>query len=102
MGSAPTPTNRYRPELSRIDLLAEIEDYVKDSIVTDTGDAVLSIIIDLTLQAERDNRPLFSNPIKEPYFYSRFVRRWILEGVEERVKSEEANKKFKAKIMGKK
>jgi hypothetical protein len=71
-----------------------MEDYIKDSIIAESGDPILNIIIDLTLSAEQDQRPLFSDPIREPYFYSRYVRRWILEGIKERAAVGDANKRL--------
>lgn len=91
MGAA-TPAPLSDPGLSRADYLAKIEDYVKDSIVSGSADPVLSIIIDLVLDAEQ--RPLFFDPIREPYFFSRHVRRWILEGVKERSAINEGKKKL--------
>lgn len=81
-------TSGYEPNergvvLSREDLLAELEDYVKDCIRVGSADPVLAIIIDLTLEAERQKRPLFSDALKEPYFFGKYVKRWILEGIEE-------------------
>ncbi len=102
MGSAETPAVRPAADgrrLSRSDFLAELEAYVKDYLLSDLGgDGVLDILIDLTLEAERSQRPLYADPIREPYFYSRYVRRWILEGVQECAAIQGGNQKLWASL----
>ena len=76
---------------SRESLLAELEDYVRDSIITGSGDYVLSVLIDLVISSEREQRPLFPL-LEEPLFFRKHIRPWIIAGYAEYSKIEEAKK----------
>ena len=52
-------------------------------ITGNTDDSVLDYLVGLTLTAIGEARPLFPNPLEEPYFYQRYFRKWVAEGLEE-------------------
>jgi hypothetical protein len=71
------------PKLSVDDLLAELEDIVKDAIVGGaTEDHYLGYLLNMVVASIADGRPLFSSPLDEPAFYRRF-RRWVIGGLDE-------------------
>ena len=47
-------------------------------------DPVLDNLIELTILATYENRPLFPDILKEPIFYRKYFKRWVSEGLEER------------------
>ena len=68
------------------ELLGELEDTVKDAILTDDyEDAVLTRLIEITLASITEKRPLFPSILDEPEFYRRYFRRWVEEGMQERI-----------------
>lgn len=77
MGAAEAPPGRDRDEF-----LGELEDYVKDSILTTSGDPVLAKLIEIVLDADRES--LFPLALDEPVLFRR-IRRFILEGIRERL-----------------
>ena len=75
----------YVPKKSEHESLSEIEDYVKDAILTeDFSDEYFASLFELTLTAKSSGRHLFANPMDEPLFYRRHFVRWIEEGMEEK------------------
>lgn len=89
MGTEP-PKSEDDPGKGRIaDLLEELEDAVKDAILTTTDDPILSILLEITLNSLVTHRPLFDNPLEEPIFYRRHFVKWVEEGLQERAKTEE-------------
>jgi hypothetical protein len=83
------------------DLLAEMEDVVKDAILTgEVTDIVLSNLIEITTYSKVSDRPLFSDPLVEPVFYRRYFSRWVVEGLEERMKADKANNVDLKKMLG--
>ncbi len=74
----------------RIDLI-EMEEHVKDAILTDEfSDLVLLRLVDLTITAIQEERPLFPNLLEEPAFYRKNFRLWVREAMEERKALEQA------------
>ena len=79
----------------------ELEDAVKDLIVTgSTDDSVLDYLVGLTLTAIGEARPLFPNLLEEPYFYQRYFRKWVAEGLEELRKIAESETALTKEIQG--
>lgn len=74
------------------DELVEIEDYVKDYIVTkEADDPILSQYIALVRKERRTGIPIFTCGILDrPAFFENFLRPWILEGLQELDAMEEA------------
>jgi hypothetical protein len=71
------------PKLGVEDLLADLEDIVKDAIVGGaTADRYLGRLLEIVFASIADGRPLFNNPLDEPAFYRTF-RRWVMEGLGE-------------------
>ena len=69
------------------ELLAELEDKVKDAIIVgQSGDYVLDEILLIIINSIQTGRQLYSNPLKEPAFYQKYLRRWVDEGLEELAK----------------
>ncbi len=50
-------------------------------VTGDIDDPVLDTLIELTLQSDTENRPLFPNLIDEPIFYRKYFKRWVHEGL---------------------
>jgi hypothetical protein len=66
------------------ELLSEIEDEVKDAIISQSGDdPVLSEILLLIINSIHTGRYLYQSPLEEPAFYQKYLRRWVEEGLEE-------------------
>ena len=67
-----------------------MEDKVKDAILDGVSqDAVLDHLVALSLSEILRGKPLFSSPLDEPYFYQKYFRRWIEEGLAEYRKANE-------------
>ena len=47
------------------------------------ADASIGLIVELTVAAIQEDRPLFPNPIDEPIFYRRYIKRWVREELEQ-------------------
>lgn len=95
MGTAQAPT-RGR---SWRDELAELEDVIRDAVITGVvEDRSLAITLDLII-AEQNGRPLFPSALEEPVFY-RQVKGFVLAGIEERAKIEEIRERASSGIAG--
>jgi hypothetical protein len=46
----------------------------------------LELLIDLALESEK--RPLYPSTIEEPYFFRRYIKPWILDGINELSRAE--------------
>ena len=66
--------------------LGELEEVVKDYILTGGGDPTLRLLVDLTAVSITEERPLFPNPLEEPAFFRKFFKVWVREGLQERAK----------------
>ena len=74
------------------EIIGGLEDVVKDAILTDNfDDPVLTRLIEITLASITEKRPLFPSILDEPEFYRSHFRRWVEEGMQERVKEREAH-----------
>lgn len=77
------------PKKSEIPSIEDIEDYVKDAIVSeDFSDPVFALLFDLVIEARVTKRHLFENPLTEPLFFRRYFLKWIDEAIEEKKKIE--------------
>jgi len=73
--------------------LIELEEYIKDAIITRSGDdRMLAIVLDIVLSSIADGRPLYPNIFDEPIFYRRYIKPWIEEGLREAAKIAEVTK----------
>ena len=63
--------------------MAELEEAIKDAVITRPEDPILAILLEVTMASVQDGRPLFPNPLEEPLFYRKYFRRWVLEGLKE-------------------
>ncbi len=89
MGAGPPKSEEDLGKLR--DLLAEMEDAVKDDILSgEVNDLVLSNLIEIVTYSKVTGRPLFASPLDEPAFYRRYFARWVEEGLEEKRKVEQA------------
>ncbi len=80
---------RFAPKSA--ELLGELEDIVKDAILTDNyEDPVLTRLIEITLASITEKRPLFPTVLEEPEFFRRYFRRWVEEGMQERIQERAA------------
>ena len=70
--------------------LGELEEAVKDHVLTGEGDVVLRLLVDLTAVSIVEGRPLFPNPLEEPAFFRKFFKEWVREGLQERAKLRQA------------
>ena len=69
-----------------------MEDEVKDAILTGISeDIVLLGLIEITLESINSGRPLYNNPLTEPFLYRKHLRRWVEEGLSESRKLREQN-----------
>jgi hypothetical protein len=50
--------------------------------LTGSEDPYLLVLTELVLTSDRDKRELYPL-LEEPVFYRKYIRRWILEGMEE-------------------
>ena len=83
------------------ELFEELEDEVKDAIVTGiTEDRVLDQILLIVINAIQTGRQLYSNPLEEPAFYQKYLRRWVDEGLEELMKVKRLEEKQTSKVTG--
>jgi len=52
-----------------------MESAITDAVISgSTNDPVLGILVDLTLSAKMEGRPLFQNLVQEPILYRHFKR----------------------------
>jgi hypothetical protein len=56
-----------------------MEDEVRDCFHGEPSDPILANIVDLTATSLVENRPLFANPLDEPSFFKKYIKRWIKE-----------------------
>ena len=70
--------------------IGELEEAVKDHILTGEGDPSLRLLVELTAVSIAEERPLFPNPLEEPAFFRKFFKIWVREGLQERGKLEAA------------
>ena len=70
--------------------LGELEEAVKDHILTGDGDPVLRVLVDLTAASITEERPLFPNLLEEPAFFRKYFKSWVREGLLERAKLQAA------------
>lgn len=61
---------------------------------------MLDYLVGLTLTAIGEARPLFPNLLEEPYFYQRYFRKWVAEGLEELRKIAESETALTKEIQG--
>lgn len=54
----------------------------------------------MTVTSIGEERPLFDNPLEEPYFYQRYFKRWVKEGLDEISKIEEQEADTAKKVQG--
>jgi hypothetical protein len=68
-----------------------MEDMVKDAVMGDLEDPdpILDRIIFLTTQEIVNHRYLFQSPLEEPYFYQKYFRKWVEEGIREYITARE-------------
>lgn len=88
MGAAAIP--RRSRELA--DELSELEDAVKDIVYLGRGnDAYMNALVGFAVTLVQENRTIESNPLNEPYFFNRYIRRWVKEALGEvqRLRKEE-------------
>jgi len=64
---------------------------VKDAVMGDLEDPdpILDRIIFLTTQEIVNHRYLFQSPLEEPYFYQKYFRKWVEEGIREYITARE-------------
>lgn len=99
MGTRPPKSTEDLQRLS--DTLSEMEDAVKDAILTGaTDDIVLSYLIEIASYSKFTDRPLFPNPLMEPIFYRRYFYRWVVEGLAEKEKTDTATNVDLKKLLG--
>jgi hypothetical protein len=65
------------------DLLAELEEAVRSCVNGEITDVTIGLIVELTIAAIRDKRPLFPNPLDEPNFYRMYIKRWVKEELDQ-------------------
>jgi hypothetical protein len=53
---------------------------VKGSILAESMDPVLALVVNLTL--EDKHRPLYPSPLVEPSFYRMYLKPWIYDGLQ--------------------
>ena len=82
---------RTTPKSKKI--LEELENVVKDAVVSGSDDPVLEHLIELTITSLLEGRPLYQNILEEPDFYRRYFKKWVKEGLREH----EAMEKIKNK-----
>lgn len=87
---APEPDGRERG-----DDLVDLEDYIKDYIVSGLDDdPILNQYLALVLAEQETGVPLYDLPLLDrPAFFERKIRPWILEGYQERAKISELSAK---------
>ena len=51
-------------------------------------------LVEITINSIRTERELFPNPLEEPYFWRRYFRQWVIEGLQEakKIAAEEQGK----------
>ena len=93
MGTAYIPARASFPEPIRDRSwereIEEIEEYVIESILTDSPNLYLRVLIDIVLTSETENRPLYS-VLEEPVLY-RYMKRFIMRGIGSANKIKEAS-----------
>ncbi len=80
--------------------LGELEEAVKDFILTGEGDGVLRLLVDLTAASITEERPLFPNPMEEPAFFRKWFKVWVREGLVERGKLQQVQQEAEEKAGG--
>ncbi len=69
------------------ELFLEIEEVVKDAILTEEcEDPILDQTLLLVINSISTGRHLYANPLEEPAFYQKYLRRWVDEGLGELAK----------------
>lgn len=59
-----------------------MEEDVKDCFHGEVSDVTLGMIVNLTVASLFENRPLFPNPLEEPYFYKTYIKTWVREEID--------------------
>lgn len=73
--------------------LLELEDFVKDAIVTRMcEDKMLATVLDIATASITEGRPLYASVLDEPIFYRRYIKHWIEEGLKEALEIAKATK----------
>jgi hypothetical protein len=91
------PRKLYGVEL---EILEVLQDAVKDAIVDGTEDAILLVLIETTLVEICDGRPLFQNPLDEPFFYRKYFKPWVSAGIQELRAMESIRDKTNKTVLG--
>ena len=65
-------------------LLAELEEDVRNAVIEGSQDLVLARLVDITVRSIISERELFDNPLHEPVFYQRYFRPWVNAALDER------------------
>jgi hypothetical protein len=60
-----------------------MEEAVRNCVHGEVTDAVLGLIVELIVTSLQAERPLFPNPLDEPIFYRRYLKRWVEEELEQ-------------------
>lgn len=54
-----------------------------DACEATSDDAVLALIVEITMRAIKTQRNLFDDPMKEPLFYARYILPWVKAGMQQ-------------------
>ena len=60
-----------------------MEEVVRSCVTGEIPDAIIGLIVELTVAAIQEDRPLFPNLLDEPVFYRRYIKRWVREELDQ-------------------